>query len=147
MTPMAKVTARASRMIDVPPDRVLAFLRDYRSARPRILTGEYSDYRVEEGGEGGGTVIAYHFTAGGRERDFRLRVEESAAGLHENDERSSFRSSWTVTADPRGSAVTLEGSWEGAGGVGGFFERLFAPLGLRRIYSQVLERLATALQS
>ena len=30
----------------------------------------------------------------------------------------------------------------GAGGVGGFFEKTFAPLGLRRIHGELLENLA-----
>ncbi len=31
--------------------------------------------------------------------------------------------------------------WNGAGGIGGFFERTFAPKGLARIYDAVLARL------
>jgi hypothetical protein len=142
---MGKVVARASRQLDAPPERVLAFLRDYRDARPRILTGNYTAFAVEQGGEGDGTVIAYHFAAGGRERDYRLRVEESSGTLTERDELSSFVSRWSVVAAGAGSAVTLEGSWNGAGGIPGIFEGLFAPLGLRRIYGEVLDRLAAAL--
>jgi hypothetical protein len=144
---MARVTASATTTVSAPPERVLEFLRDYRERRPTILTDNYSDYRVEEGGEGSGTVISYRFAAGGRERDYRLRVEESAGSLEERDELSSFVSRWRFNPQPEGTGVTLEASWEGAGGVGGFFERTFAPLGLRRIYAQVLERLAAALQS
>jgi hypothetical protein len=44
-----------------------------------------------------------------------------------------------------GSTVTLESSWVGGGGIGGFFERLFAPLGMRKIFNEVLERLSAAL--
>jgi hypothetical protein len=143
---MSRVTARASRQIGAAPDRVAAFLRDYRAGRARILTGNYSAYRVEAGGEGAGTVVAYHFAAGGRERDYRLRVEESEGVLRERDELSSFVSTWTVTPAAAGSDVTLEGSWNGAGGIAGIFEGLFAPLGLRRIYGQVLSRLDAELQ-
>ena len=32
-------------------------------------------------------------------------------------------------------------TWEGAGGIGGFFERLFAPRVMRGIYADELERL------
>ena len=32
-------------------------------------------------------------------------------------------------------------SWKGAGGVGGFFERLFAPAGLKRIQHSLLKNL------
>jgi hypothetical protein len=146
MDGMARVTARAIKQVDAPPERVLEFLRDYREARPRILTDNFTVYRVEAGGEGAGTVVAYHFAAGGRERDYRLRVEESNGSLRERDELSSFISSWTVTPEGAGSNVTLEGSWEQAGGIAGIFEGVFAPLGLRRIYGQILNRLAAAVQ-
>jgi hypothetical protein len=124
---------------------VLAFLRDYRQARPSILPDNYSRYRVEEGGEGAGTVFTYHFKSGPTERDFRLRSEESDGRLVERDELSSYVSTWTVMETATGSTVTLESSWVGGGGIGGFFERLFAPLGMRKIFNEVLERLSAAL--
>jgi len=143
---MAKVTARASKRLGAPPARVLEFLRDYRSARPRILPGNYSLYRVEAGGEGAGTVLSYHFAAGRRERDYRLTVEESNDGLRERDQLSSFVSTWTVAPNGTDSNVTLEGSWDGAEGVAGIFEGLFAPLVLRRVYGEILTRLAAELE-
>ncbi|MFZ0042067.1 MAG: SRPBCC family protein [Solirubrobacteraceae bacterium] len=141
---MSRVVAASSAQLDAAPDRVLEFLRDYRDSRQRILTDNFTAYRVEQGGKGEGTVYAYHFAAGGRERDYRLHVTENAGGLQEQDQMSSFVSTWTVAASRAGSLVTIESSWEGAGGVGGFFERLFAPIGLRRIYGQMLERLGAA---
>lgn len=144
---MGTVTASATRAVDAPPERVLEFLRDYRGGRARILTDNYSAYRVESGGNGQGTVIGYHFAAGGRERDYRLAVEEVGAGLVERDQLSSFVSRWTVVAESAGSQVTLESSWQGAGGIGGVFERTFAPLGLRRIYGEMLEKLAGELSA
>lgn len=144
---MAKVIARASRQLSASPEPVLEFLRDYRDGRPRILTGNYTAYRVEQGGKGDGTVIGYHFAAGGRERDYQLRVQESDGSLLEQDELSSFLSTWTVVAADAGSSVTLEASWDGAGGIAGIFEGLFAPLGLRRIYGQILDQLASAVAS
>jgi hypothetical protein len=142
---MSKVVARASAPVPAAPDRVLEFLRDYREGRERILTDNYTAYRVEQGGKGEGTVYAYHFTAGGRERDYRLHVHERDGGLVEEDQMSSFVAVWTVLPASGGSTVAIEASWDGAGGIGGFFERLFAPLGLRRIYAQVLSRLPDAL--
>jgi hypothetical protein len=147
ISPMARVTARASKVLDAPPDKVLEFLREYREARPRILTENYSAYRVEQGGHGQGTVIGYHFAAGGRERDYRLAVEEDGGGLFERDQLSSFVSRWTVAPDGEGAQVTLEASWQGAGGIGGIFERIFAPIGLRRIYAQMLGKLAAAVSA
>jgi hypothetical protein len=139
---MARVNVQATRTVDASPEKVLDVLRDYRDARQRILTDNYTAYRVEQGGHGDGTVIGYHFTAGGRERDYRLRVEESTGELRERDELSSFVSTWSVQPAGAGSSVTIESSWDGAGGIGGFFERTFAPKGLRRIYSQMLDKLA-----
>jgi hypothetical protein len=147
MRAMSKITASASRTVPAPPERVLEFLRDYRQARPSILPDAYSRYRVEEGGEGAGTVFSYHFKSGPTERDFRLRAEESEGRLVEHDELSSFTTAWTVAEMATGSTVTVEASWVGGSGIGGFFERLFAPLGLRRIYGELLDRLAQALAS
>ncbi|HTT29657.1 MAG TPA: SRPBCC family protein [Solirubrobacteraceae bacterium] len=144
---MATVTARATRAVDASPDQVLAFLSDYRESRPRILTNQFTAYRVESGGQGQGTVIGYHFGAGGRERDYRLSVEEDAGGLVERDQLSSYVSRWTVAPDAGGSQVTLEASWQGAGGIGGMFERTFAPMGLRRIFGEILDKLAAALSA
>lgn len=138
---MAKVTARASKDVAAPPDRIVAFLHDYPS-RPKIFTQNYSNFRLDDDGEA--TVIAYHFTAGGRERDYRLRVQDADGGLLERDELSSFQTKWTVAPAGAGSSVTIESSWDGAGGIPGFFEGVFAPLGLRRIYGEVLDKLATA---
>jgi hypothetical protein len=139
---MAKVTARATKHVAAAPQQVFTFLRDYEHARPRILTSNYSAYRVEEGGAGDGTIIAFHFAAGRRERDYRLRVEESPERLVERDQLSSFATMWTVSPEGAGSTVTIESSWDGAGGIAGIFEGLFAPLGLRRIYGQILDKLA-----
>jgi Polyketide cyclase / dehydrase and lipid transport len=143
---MTLLMAAATKSVSAPPERVREFLRDYRTARPRILTSQYRGYRVEEGGVGEGTVIAYTFASPGRSRDFHMRVEESDEGLFERDMQSSFVSNWTVDPVATGSSVTLEASWEGAGGFGGFFERLFAPMSLRRTYGQVLDKLAAALE-
>jgi Polyketide cyclase / dehydrase and lipid transport len=142
---MSRVVARATTQVQAAPDRVVEFLRDYRDSRQRILTENYTAYRVEQGGTGEGTVYAYHFAAGGRERDYRLHVHESPGAIQESDQLSSFVTTWKVDSSPTGSEVTIESSWDGAGGIGGVFEGLFAPMGLRRIYGQVLAKLSAAL--
>ena len=45
-----------------------------------------------------------------------------------------------------GSTVTLKTAWQGAGGIGGLFEKTFAPLGLRKIQAEVLENLKTVVE-
>jgi hypothetical protein len=144
---MGQVVAQTERLIAASPQYVLAFLADYQNNRPRILPPEYfEDYRVEQGGDGAGTVISYRLRAGGRERPYRMRVEEPAEGgmLVEHDTESSLVTSWKLTPAESGerTLVTLTSRWEGAGGIGGLFERLFAPRALRRIYDEVLEELS-----
>jgi hypothetical protein len=48
---------------------------------------------------------------------------------------------WTVEPEGAGSRVQISTTWAGAGGIGGFFERLFAPRVMRRIYADELQRL------
>ena len=148
---MGQVTAQTERLVPASPRHVRAFLADYRNNRPRILPPEYfRDYRVEQGGDGAGTVISYRMRAGGRERSYRMRVEEAAAGgpLVESDTESSLVTTWTLTpvADGERTLVGLASRWEGAGGIGGLFERMFAPRALHRIYDEVLKRLSEAVQ-
>jgi hypothetical protein len=138
---MSRVVARVSVQMQAAPERILDFLRDYRESRERILTSNYSAYRVEQGG-----VYAYHFAAGRRERDYRLHVYESPGGIQESDQLSSFVTTWHVDPAPNGSEVTIESSWDGAGGIAGIFEGLFAPMGMRRIYTEVLARLDAELK-
>jgi Polyketide cyclase / dehydrase and lipid transport len=144
---MGDVTAISPRIIDAPAEQIAAFLRDYEQ-RPRILTANYTDFRVEPG-----PVLAFHFAERQDEHDYRLRVVEGSADpdspdqivLREADELSSFVNEWRITPAGASSTVTLSGTWKGAGGIGGFFEKLFAPIGPRHIYSQVLANLAAAL--
>ena len=37
--------------------------------------------------------------------------------------------------------MQISGTWDGAGGIGGLFERIFAPRVLRAIYTDELKRL------
>jgi hypothetical protein len=146
---MGQVVAQTERLIAASPQLTRDFLADYRINRPRILPPEYfENYRVEQGGDGAGTVIRYRLRAGGRERPYRMRVEEPAEGrsLVERDTNSSLVTSWTLTSaeSAERTLVGLASRWEGASGIGGVFERLFAPRALRRIYDEVLERLSDA---
>ena len=53
---------------------------------------------------------------------------------------------WTVAPAGPGSSVTVKTSWQGAGGIGGFFEKTFAPLGLKKIQAEVLDNLKKAVE-
>ena len=136
------------RTIPAPPARVHAALADYHG-RARVLPDSYLDWTVEEGGEGGGTVVSYRLRAGRRERRYRMEVAEPTPGvtLVERDRESSLVTTWILNPTTSGTAtrVRLSTIWEGHGGVGGLFERTFAPRGLRRIHGELLDRLTRQL--
>ena len=140
---MGQVTAHTERTIAAPAEQVRAALADYETVRPKILTEQFSEYRVEAGGRGAGTRAHWKLQATQkRMRDCLVDVEEQPDGaLVERDRNSSMVTTWTVTPAGAGSTVAVRTTWNGAGGIGGFFERTFAPKGLRRVYEQVLERL------
>ncbi len=141
---MGQVRAVASRQIGASAQAVFDALADYVTVRPKILPAQYSDYAVREGGAGAGTVASWRLAATQkRTRDVVARVSQPAAlTLVEADENSSMRVTWVVSDQGDTSLVTAEAVWNGAGGIGGFFERTFAPKALNRIHEQVLAGLA-----
>ena len=141
---MSQVVATAERTVRAPSVRVIAALADYAGTRPRLLPEQFSDYRVEAGGQGSGTRVHWRFAATAkRVRDQLLTVTApDASTLVEADANSSMVTTWTVApAESGASTVRVRATWNGAGGVGGFFERTFAPKGLRRVYDEIFDRL------
>jgi polyketide cyclase/dehydrase/lipid transport protein len=143
---MAQVESTTHREIAAEPGAVRSALADYSETRPKLLPGHYSEYEVHEGGNGAGTVVHWKIQATSkRVRDCLIDVTEPAGGeLVESDRNSTMVTTWTVAPGAaEGSArVTVRTVWKGAGGIGGFFERTFAPKGLARIYDEMLAKLA-----
>jgi uncharacterized protein YndB with AHSA1/START domain len=139
---MGKVEASAERTIDAPAGQVYGYLADMHQHQ-RFLPPAFSDFQVEEGGVGAGTVTRFAVTAGGRTRTYRMRVSEPEPGrtLVESDANSSLVTTFNVEPQGGKSLVRISTSWDGASGVGGFFERTFAPRAMRRIYLDELDRL------
>ncbi|MGW0043167.1 SRPBCC family protein [Rhodococcus sp. NPDC003348] len=143
---MGQVSASSSVEVGAAPEAALAAIADYQTVRPRILTEHYSDYRVLEGGQGAGTVVQWALKATEkRTRNVKAAITVAGDTVTESDANSSMVTTWTVTPHGSGSTVTTTTTWNGAGGVGGFFEKIFAPLGLKKIQAAVLEKLAREL--
>jgi hypothetical protein len=141
---MAQVTATAERTVAAPADRVASALADYTDVRPKLLTEHFSEYEVRSGGQGAGTTAHWKLAATSkRVRDCLVEVTAPAERtLVETDTNSSMVTTWTVVpAGENLATVTVTTTWNGAGGVGGFFEKTFAPGGLRRIYDGMLAKL------
>ena len=142
---MSEVQAATEQSIPRPADQVYAELADYRTIRPQILPDNYFDYTVQEGGQGAGTQVQWKLQATkSRVRDCAITVSEpDERTIVETDTNSSMVTTWTVTAQgDQSSTVNVRTTWQGAGGIAGFFEGIFAPLGLRRIQAATLEKLA-----
>jgi hypothetical protein len=141
---MGQVSAASSVLINAEPAAVLAAVADYQTVRPQILPAAYSDYRVLQGGQGQGTVAAWRLQATkSRIRKVQAAVDVAGHTVIEKDANSSMVTSWTVAPAGPGSSVTVKTTWTGAGGVKGFFEKIFAPLGLKKIQAQTLAKLKT----
>jgi hypothetical protein len=141
---MSQVVATAEGIVRAPVEEVLTALADYTGTRPRLLPEQFSDYRVESGGQGAGTRVHWRFAATSkRVRDQLMSVTQPGPDkLVESDANSSMVTTWTVQpADTGVTTVRVHTTWNGAGGIGGFFERTFAPKGLRRVYDEILARL------
>src|SRR3954463_11685244 len=144
MTGMSEVVATVEHVVRAPAEQVRAALADYEGARRRAMPEQFSDYRVEAGGKGAGTRVRWRFAATSkRVRDQLVEVSQpSADKLVESDANSSMVTTWTVHPTDAGvTTVRVRTTWNGASGIGGFFERTFAPKGLRRVYEEMLTAL------
>jgi Polyketide cyclase / dehydrase and lipid transport len=144
---MAQVSAASTILINAEPATTLAAVADYLTVRPKILSPHYSEYQVLQGGQGQGTVAKWKLQATkSRVRDVQVNVDVAGHTVIEKDANSSMVTNWTVAPAGPGSSVTVKTSWAGAGGVKGFFEKTFAPLGLKRIQAEVLANLKKELE-
>lgn len=140
---MGTIHVSAERVVDAPAGTIYGYIADMREHHPHFLPPAFSDFTVESGGVGAGTITHFRVTAGGRTREYRMQVAEPEPGrvLSESDTNSSLVTTFTVTPQGESSRVQISTTWDGAGGIGGFFERLFAPRVMQGIYADELERL------
>lgn len=127
-----------------PPVDVFRYIADMQNHHYHFLLPAFSQFEALLGGVGAGTVTTFTFTAGGRTRYARGTVTEPEPGrrLVETDANSSSVTTFIVDPATGGmSKVTIGTEWQGASGIGGFFERMFAPRVMRPIYKDELRRL------
>ena len=140
---MGVIEVTAERTVNAPAEAVYGYIRDMHT-HPKFLPPAFSDFHIESGGVGTGSVTRFKVTAGGRTREYHMTVDEPEPGrvLRESDQSSSLITKFIVDPAVSGSAlVRISTTWQGAGGIGGFFERTFAPRAMRAIYEDELQRL------
>ncbi|MGH2446724.1 MAG: SRPBCC family protein [Candidatus Limnocylindria bacterium] len=135
-----KITASAERVIDAPAGRVYRYIADFRVHHRHILPPQFSDFRVEHGGVGAGTVHSFKLTLAGRSIGYRVRVGEPDPGrvLIESDPSHRMLTTFIVEPEPDGrSRVIIETTWY-TDGARGLVERIVAPRMLARVYREEL---------
>ena len=140
---MAVIEVTAERTVNAPAEAVWGYIRDMHT-HPKFLPPAFSDFHIESGGVGTGSVTRFKVTAGGRTREYHMTVDEPEPGrvLRESDQNSSLITKFIVDPAVAGaSLVQISTTWQGAGGIGGFFERTFAPRAMKALYEDELQRL------
>ncbi len=140
---MAKLEVSAERAVDAPAGTVYRYIADMREHHPRFLPPAFSDFQVESGGVGTGTVISFKLKVGGQTREHRMTVAEPEPGriLTETDAGSSVVTTFTVTPEGGASRVRIRCAWDSAGGIRGLLERMLAPRTLGAVLTDELSRL------
>lgn len=140
---MPEIAVSAEQAVAAPVEQVYSYIADYRNHHPHFLPGAFSDFQVEEGGEGAGTVVSYRLKAGGRTQSYRARIAEPAPGhtLEEHLADGKTVTTYTVSRDPTGSLVRIETRWPSAGGPRGWIERTLAPRMLTPLFEEELRLL------
>src|SRR5262245_25281638 len=132
---MAVISVVAEGAVEAPARLVYDLIANFREHHPNFLPRSFSHLEIEQGGVGAGTIITFTVAALGRERRYRMRIDEPEPGrvMTESDTLSELITVWTVTPDGDTSRVRIESRWEGAEGTAGFFERLLVLPTIRRI--------------
>jgi hypothetical protein len=139
---MVQIYLSAERLVDAPADVVYHCIADYREHhRPGgFLPPAFSDFRVERGGVGAGTVISFRVTLAGRGRAMTQEVSEPEPGRVLVETGARERTIFTVEPEGERSRVRFDTVLE-ASGLDGLLARLFAPRLMRSLYADELERL------
>ena len=93
---MGNVSASSTVLIDADPATVLDAVADYQGVRPKILSPQYSEYRVLQGGHGRGTVASWKLQATkSRVRKVQADVDVAGHTVIEKDANSSMVTNWS----------------------------------------------------
>lgn len=143
---MSQIHAQVSAVIAAPPEQVYAVLADYRLAHPAVLPKPFiSDYTLEAGGQGAGTVIRQTMNVMRISRQFHITVTEPQPGrlLVESDRHAGVSTTFTIEPLDAGrqTHLTITSISRASPGLMGFLGRLFTPPLIRRMFKQLLRRI------
>lgn len=139
---MTRTRCSAERLVDAPADVVYRCIADYhRHHRPEgFLPQAFSDFRVERGGVGAGTVISFKMKLAGTSQSTTAEIDEPEPGRVLVETGPKVRTVFTVEPEGTRSRVRFDTTID-AGGLEGLLTRLFAARLLGPLYRDELERL------
>ena len=142
---MAQVRIEESAEVAAPPQVVWDILTDYREGHPRILPGAFGPLRVEQGGQGDGTIIRFDMTVMGSTTHFHQSVSTPEPGrvLVESDVDGPNHTTFALTphADGRRTRVTITSDVATPSGVMGAIQAGMIRLLIPPIFRDELGRL------
>lgn len=144
---MTIIHARASKIIDAPPEKVYAVLADYHVGHPAILPKPaFEGITVDKGGYGDGTETQVHMNAFGKRRTVYHVVSEPEPGriLVETDKDTGLKTTFTVDPVDGGarSHVTIDSEFKQSSGLRGITEKMTIPLLIGGVFKKELRNLA-----
>ena len=139
---MAEVRIIVERTITAPAETVYSLLANYREHHYRFLPPAFSDWQVEQGGIGAGTVVRFRLKAAGRNQFYRQQVTEPQPGrvLREAGIDGGPTTTFTVTPDGPHCRVQIVTAWQ-ANPITALVQRRLAPRVLGPLYADELARL------
>jgi Polyketide cyclase / dehydrase and lipid transport len=137
------LVAAAERAIDAPAGDLYTYVADFTEHHPHILPSAFSDFTVEAGGVGVGTVTSSRFRVGGRTQTIRTRVTRAVPGrlVEEVVIDQPMTTAFTFVPGSSGTTVRIETQWSPQRGLAGLLERLFAPRMIAKVYAEELQNL------
>jgi Polyketide cyclase / dehydrase and lipid transport len=141
-----RYTVSGSLRIVAPPQRIYRLISDYHTGHPTILPKQFSNMRVEAGGIGAGTRVAFDMTVLGQKQHFVALVSEPEPGrvlVETNLEPHDSVSTFIIDPedDGRAATVTIQTDMPGRAGVAGAIEKFVARRVLKSIYAEELRLL------
>ena len=140
---MASLEVSVDGHVAAPASVVYGILADYHDKHLRVLPpSHFSDFVVEAGGAGAGTVFRFSTHALGQTRPMRVEVSEPEPGrlLVERELPHGTVTTFRVEPSGSGSRVTITTVWEKTG-VGALVDRLVTVPVMQRIYEKEMDLL------
>ncbi|MEM7534113.1 MAG: SRPBCC family protein [Chloroflexota bacterium] len=142
---MSTMHIEESLLIAASPGKIYGVITDFEVGHKAILPPQFTDLRVEVGGQGEGTIAIAEMNVMGQKSVFRLHITEPEPGrvMIEADPDAGVETTWTLEpVSDTETKVTISSKMQTSAGIKGWIERLVTPSITQGIYKEELQLLA-----